>query len=219
MYDSGQADIYSFNLLKTLHMAHNAWDDVTTEMIENCWNHADIQCDPIVLHILLTLIQKGWNVIHAFADPSSGTTLPQAKDALKKIFSDQYNDDYWRPALKVVTETEPDEDACPLAKALQQKSNLKKPFTPIKYTKAAADVASAIKELKQRKRIFDGALSADTFIELEIEREVEVVPVRTDDELVAEVLREQAIERGEIVEREDEPNRSEEHTSELQSRP
>ena len=151
MYDSGQADIYSFNLLKTLHMAHDAWDDVTTETIENCWNHADIQCDPIVLHILLTLIQKGWNVIHAFADPSSGTTLPQAKDALKKIFSDQYNDDYWRPALKVVTETEPDEDACPLVKALQQKSNLKKPFTPIKYTKAAADVASAIKELKQRK--------------------------------------------------------------------
>ena len=37
-----------------------------------------------------------------------------------------------------------------------------------------------------------------------------MVPVHTDDELVAEVLREQAIERGEIVEREDEPNEEEE---------
>ena len=34
------------------------------------------------------------------------------------------------------------------------------------------------------------------YIEPEIEREVEAVPVRTDDELVAEVLKERAIERG-----------------------
>ena len=33
---SGEADIYSFNLLETLHMAHNAWDDVTLETIKNC---------------------------------------------------------------------------------------------------------------------------------------------------------------------------------------
>jgi hypothetical protein len=33
--------------------------------------------------------------------------------------------------------------------------------------------------------------------------EVEVVPICTDDELIAEVLREQAIERGEIIEVED----------------
>ena len=35
-----------------------------------------------------------------------------------------------------------------------------------------------------------------SYIESEIEREVEVAPMRKDDELVAEVAREQAIERG-----------------------
>ena len=40
---SGQADIYSFNLLETLHMACDAWDDVTAETINNCWDHTDIQ--------------------------------------------------------------------------------------------------------------------------------------------------------------------------------
>ena len=199
---SGQADIYSFNLLETLHMACDAWDDVTAETIKNCWKHAGIQRDPIILRIPLTLIQRGWNVIYMFAD--SGMTLPQAEDSLKKIFGDQYNDDYWRPALKVVTETEPDEDVHSLIKALQQQSDPKKPFTPTEYTEVVAEVTSAIKELEQRKRIFDGAPSADAYIEPEIEREVEVVPVRTDDELVAEVLKEQAIERGEIVEEEEE---------------
>ena len=183
-------------------MACDAWDDVTIKTIKNCWDHADIQCNPIILCILLTLIQKGWNIIKTFA--SSGMTLPQAEDSLKQIFGDQYNDDYWQPALKVVTETEPDEDIHLLIKALQQKSDLKKqPFTPTKYTEVAAEVASTIKELGQRKQIFDGTPSADVYIELEIEREVEVVPVHTDDELVMEVLTEQAIEKGEIVEKED----------------
>jgi len=208
---SGEADIYSFNLLETLHMACNAWDDVTAQTIKNCWNHADIQRDPIILRIPLTLIQKGWNVIYAFADSASGMTLPQAEDSLKKIFGDQYDDDYWRPALKVVTETEPDEDVHSLVKALQQKSSPKeKPFIPTEYAEVAAEVASSIKELEQRKRIFEGAPSADAFIEPEIEREVEVVPVRTDDELFAEVMREQAIERGEIVEEDDECDDEEE---------
>jgi len=180
---SGQADIYSFNLLETLHMACDAWDDVTAETIKNCWDHADIQRDPIILRVPLTLIQRGWNVVHTFADSSSGMALPQAEDSLKEIFGNQYNDDYWQPALKVVTETEPDEDVHSLIKALQQKSNPKnQPFTPTEYTKVAAEVASAIKELEQRKRVFEGAPSVDVYIEPEIEREVEMVPVRTDDE-------------------------------------
>ena len=76
-------------------MACDAWDDVTPETIKNCWNHADIQRDPIILRIPLTATQKGWNVIHTFADPSSGMMLPEAEDSLKKIFGDQYNDADW----------------------------------------------------------------------------------------------------------------------------
>lgn len=197
-------------------MASDAWDDVTPETIKNCWNHADIQRDPIILHIPLTATQKGWNVIHTFADLSSGMTLPQAEDSLKKIFGDQYNDGDWRPALKIVTETEPDEDVHSLIKTLQEGScSTNQPFVPTEYTHIAAEVTSAIKELEQRKRIFEGAPSADSFIEPEGEKEVEIVPVRTDDELVAEVLREQAIERGGIEEKEDESEGEEDEEPEM----
>ena len=201
---SGIADIYSFNLLEVLHMASDAWDDVTAETIKNCWDHTNIQRDPIILRIPSTGTQKGWKIIHTFADPSSEMTLPQAEDSLKKIFGDKYNDNDWRPALKIITATEPDEDARPLINALQEKSHSKnQPFIPTEYIHVAAEVASTINELERRKRIFEGAPSADAFIEPEVEREVEVEPLRTDDELVAEVLREQAIERGEIEEKGD----------------
>ena len=106
---TGVVDIYSFNLLEALHMACDAWNDVTAETITNCWKHADIQRDPIILHIPLTTSQKGWDIIWSFADQSSGVTLPQAEELLKKTFGNQYNDAYWQPALKIVTEMEPDE--------------------------------------------------------------------------------------------------------------
>ena len=65
---SGEVDIYSFDLLDMLHMAVDAWDDVTPETIKNCWKHANIRCDPIILCVPQTLTQKGWNVIKTFAD-------------------------------------------------------------------------------------------------------------------------------------------------------
>ena len=181
-------DIYSFDLLEVLHMASNAWDNVTAEMIKNCWNHADIQRNPIILHIPLTAAQKGWNIIHTFTDLSSSMTLPQAEDSLKEIFGDQYNDIDWRPVLKVVTETEPDKDVHSLIKNLRQKSHsTNQPFVPTEYTHVAMEVTSAIKELEQQKRIFEGIPNTDSFIEPEAEKEVEIMPVHTDDELVAEV--------------------------------
>ena len=208
---SGEADIYSFNLLETIDMARDAWSDVTPETIKNCWRHADIRRNPIILRVPQTLAQRGWGVIHKFADSSSRMTLPQAEDSLKEIFGDRYNDDDWRPTLKIVTETVPDEDVHSLIKALQEKSRAKKqPFIPTEYAEVAAKVAAAIKELEQRNLIFEGAPSADAFIEPEIETEVEVVPIRTDDKLVSEVLREQAIEKGEIVEVEDDECEEEE---------
>jgi len=99
-----------------------------------------------------------------------------------------------------------------LIKALQEKPRSEnQPFVPAEYTAVALEVTSAIKELERRNRIFDGTPSADAYIEPEIEKEVEVVQARTDDELVAEVLREQAIERGEIVpEKEDDECEEEE---------
>lgn len=202
---SGKANIYSFNALEILHIACDAWDDVTPETIRNCWKHADIRRDRIVLRIPRTLAQRGWSLIYAFADSSSGMSLPEAEESLKQIFGDKYDDDYWRPALKTVTESEPDEDVHMLIKSLQEKSRVgdQPKFVPAEYTKTAQEVAAAIKELERRNRIFEGAPSADAYIEPDEEREVEMEPIRTDDELVADVLREQAIERGEVEETEE----------------
>ena len=106
--------------------------------------------------------------------------------------------------LKIVTETEPNEDVHSLIKNLQQKSHsTNQPFVPTEYTHVAMEVTSAIKELEQQKRIFEGIPNIDSFIEPEAEKEVEIMPVHTDDELVAEVLREQVIKRGGIEEKED----------------
>jgi hypothetical protein len=131
-------------------------------------------------------------------------TLPQAEESLKRIFCDKYDDGDWRPALKIVTEKEPDEDIHPLIKTLQEKSHNKDhPFVPTEYTQVAAEVTSMIGELQRRNQIFDGVPDTDAYIEPAVEREVEVVPIRMEDELVAEVLREQAIEKGDIIEVED----------------
>jgi len=89
-------------------MACNACDGITPETIKNCWNHTGIQHNPIILCVPLTLTQRGWNMIHMFANSSSGMTLPQAEDSLK-IFGDQYNNNWW-PALKIITKMEPNKD-------------------------------------------------------------------------------------------------------------
>ena len=41
--ENGQADVYAIDHLEPLHMARDAWDDVTAETINNCWDHTDIQ--------------------------------------------------------------------------------------------------------------------------------------------------------------------------------
>jgi hypothetical protein len=107
-------------------------------------------------------------------------------------------------------EREPDDDVHSLIRVLQEKPHPSgHTFVPTEYAEVAAQVTSAIKELKQRNQIFEGAPSADVYIEPSSEREVEVVPVRTEDELVAEVLRERAIEKGDVVEVEDDKSEGE----------
>jgi hypothetical protein len=64
-----------------MHMVHNAWNNITPEMTKNCWKHADIRHEPIILRIPQSLAQRGWNIIYKFAD--SEMTLPQAEDSLK----------------------------------------------------------------------------------------------------------------------------------------
>ena len=91
-------------------MATAAWNEVTPETIRNCWKHAGIQRDPITVRLPApTLVQQGWSIILRFAS-GSNMTLPRVEAELQALFKDQYNDSDWRPALKVVTECEPDDN-------------------------------------------------------------------------------------------------------------
>ena len=41
--DAGEREIYKIDLLKAMTMAKKAWNTVTSETIEHCWNHSQIQ--------------------------------------------------------------------------------------------------------------------------------------------------------------------------------
>jgi hypothetical protein len=41
--EAGATDIYKINLLEVMLMTKAAWDAVSAETIQNCWNHTGIQ--------------------------------------------------------------------------------------------------------------------------------------------------------------------------------
>jgi hypothetical protein len=49
--EAGEDNIYKINLLEGMLMAKAAWDAVTPETIENCWNHTCIQRFVILLRL------------------------------------------------------------------------------------------------------------------------------------------------------------------------
>lgn len=211
----GEADIYNINLLQVLQMATDAWDDVTPETIKNCWKHAGIQRDPITIRLPApTLVQQGWSIILKFAS-TSNMTLPQAEGELQDLFKGQYNDDDWRPALKAINDCEPEDNAIEAISKLRE-STLATPPTiqsapsgesdvnlP-EYDDALAELGHTIGTLKKRNRLFGGALTPQEFIELDVEDEEEEVRVRTDEEIVEEVRREEARLNGETVDGDEE---------------
>ena len=42
MDDAGEEDIYRINLLEIMLIVRQAWDAVTPQTIENCWQHVGI---------------------------------------------------------------------------------------------------------------------------------------------------------------------------------
>jgi hypothetical protein len=41
--DAGEREIYKINLLEAMTMAKTAWDKVSSETIEHCWGHSQIE--------------------------------------------------------------------------------------------------------------------------------------------------------------------------------
>ena len=219
----GEVNIYKINLLQVFRMATAAWNEVTPETIRNCWKHAGIQRDPITVHLPApTLVQQGWSIILRFAS-GSNMTLPRAEAELQALFKDQYNDSDWRPALKVVTECEPDDNVIEAISKLRESMSATPPTPPsasekssthlLEYNEALENLGHSIAALKKRNRLFRGVLTANEFVELDGEEEEEEVKLRTDEEIVEEVTREMAGPDGETVDEVEEDDDSDDEES------
>jgi hypothetical protein len=195
----GEENIYKVDLLTILQMAMDAWDNITLETIENCWKHAGIQRDLITIWLPApTLTQQGWSIVLKFAS-ASDMSLPQAEAELQALFGSQYNDNYWRPALKVVTECEPDNNMIEAVLKLWESMSTTPPPVPEEptinlpeYNDALEDLGHSIRTLQECNRIFHSAIEPDRFVELEGKEEGEEVRLRTDEEIIEEVKKDMA---------------------------
>jgi DDE superfamily endonuclease len=41
--DAGEEEIYKLNILEAMQLARDAWDQVSSTTLANCWNHSGIQ--------------------------------------------------------------------------------------------------------------------------------------------------------------------------------
>ena len=131
-------------------------------------------------------------------------SLPQAKDALKDLFGAGYIEETWIPALTAVMGAENDVSLA-LEAINKIRGPLKAPSACATTTQCAAleaDLAESVQNLKERKRIFGRVPTLNELLDPVEEQEVgePMHAFEGDEDIVAQVHREQAIEHGEIIE-------------------
>jgi hypothetical protein len=151
-------------------------------------------------------------------------TLPQAEAELQALLEHQYNNDDWRPALKAVTECEPDDNVIRAVSKLRESMSVAPPIPPPipngesginlpEYDDTLTDLCNSIKKLKGHNQLFRDVLTPQEFIELDGEQEEERQS-RTDEEIVEEITRGMAtLDNDEIIEDEDDGCGDEEEIS------
>ena len=125
--DAEEREIYKINLLEAILMVKEAWAQVSSSTIANCWNHTKIQPESNVESTTQptpapapTITSppmknpKAWDQVRTFATSDGNITLPQAEDGLRNLLGEDYRDTDWQPVLKVVMDAERD-----VAKALE----------------------------------------------------------------------------------------------------
>ena len=219
--DAGEWDIYKISLVEAMFMAKDAWHAISSETIENCWEHTGIQRAPIMLRVAIPRLPQNesndpnaettaaaWDILEEFA--TTDMTLPQAEDALKDHLGDQFIDEKWRPAFDAVMAAEMDCTAAleSIKKLRQRPSNpvasatvLPLHASTMQCKDLEKDLMSSIKELKSRNRIFGSLPTIEELINPPEERENESLQrFDSDNEIVAQVHYKKALEQGEIVE-------------------
>ena len=135
--EAGEEDIYKINLLEALLMAKQAWQEITSETIANCWRHAGILPSPPVTPPSEpaaapppstdpspsadtsssstdgspphpTCDKNAWDILRSFATGKI-STLPAVIDALFTHLGDQYRDNDWKVAFDTILQAEEDD--------------------------------------------------------------------------------------------------------------
>jgi hypothetical protein len=120
--NAGERDIWKINLLEAMRMAERAWDEVSSEIIQNCWRHTgivpehpaiDIDADTTphsdtgsTLSSSTTAAQvTAWAVMRRYA-LSSTMTHPQAENTVKAALGAAYWEEEWEGVLSAVLDAE-----------------------------------------------------------------------------------------------------------------
>ena len=149
-------------------------------------------------------------------------TLPDAEEQLKNHLGNRYNEQDWQPALDAVMNAEGDiakaqEALAQLSSTTQlprltirlppRQSRSDPAPVPSQIVQAEKDLMNSIDDLVKRKRIIGPPPTLEDLVDPIEEREVGDSPYRFeggDAEIVAEVLHEMAVARGEVIELDDE---------------
>jgi hypothetical protein len=141
-------------------------------------------------------------------------SLPEAETCLEQHLTDHYADTDWRPALKAVMDAEGDiatalKAVDTLAATASQRTGLKiwipaHPKIPTQVTTLEIELMDSVGGLKSHNRIFGELLTIEEILDPVEEREVgddcDYEFPGGDNEIVEEVRRQMAIERGDIME-------------------
>jgi hypothetical protein len=207
--DAGESDIYKIDLLEAMMMAKEAWDDVDSTTIKNCWDHTQIQRTAIILRIPVapkpTAAKDNgsndkltWKVVEQFAG-SETMTLPETEEALRGVLGDRYVEEEWSPILKVVMDAEKDtESALATIKKLRltkDSTEAPQPPMPPPSQQLEQDLMGCVTELRRRNRIHGEVLTIEELIHPKEELEVDETDVFEGDDaaIVAQVHREHEV--------------------------
>jgi hypothetical protein len=217
--DAGEHNIYNVTLLEAMLMAEDAWDSILSTTIEHCWDHTKIQCPPIMLRLPQACIAQtssdsqataAWTILKEFATTDMG--LPEAEQALKDHFEDQYIDSEWRPALDAVMAAENDTSVAlenikkfrltsyPNPSAVLTTFPLHTPTA--QCTSFEADLMESVAELKNQNRIFGPLATIEELVNPveEQQNQDSLNGPMNESDIIAQVHHEQALKRGDIEE-------------------
>jgi hypothetical protein len=133
--EAGEQDIYEIDVLSSMRLLEQAWNEVTPETIKNCWKHTGICPDnaneqwediddgdsdvkmtedsdsSIDLHW-----RSAWQAVMAYA--LDELTHHEAEDRIKTLLGEDYNPIDWQGPLNSVMECEDKESAIEVVNSL-----------------------------------------------------------------------------------------------------